>query len=135
MLDAIRDQRLDVEILTETAARHHETDESGAISGVIARDPAESVRIKAKAVIPATGGFGKSDEKLREFAPWFFEGGHPHPSVLCSHRHRRRHRHAAGAGGGAPSESGCLFPCSAPAPPLQILLADMALEPRPSGQP
>lgn len=77
MLEAIEKQRLDVEILTETAARHLLTDEKGAISGVIAQDPGGEVRIKAKAVVLATGGFGKSDEKLREFAPWFFEGETP----------------------------------------------------------
>jgi fumarate reductase flavoprotein subunit len=35
------------------------------------------VTIEAPAVILATGGFGKSDEKLKEFAPWFFEGETP----------------------------------------------------------
>ena len=28
-------------------------------------------------VILQCGGFGKSDEKLKEFAPWFFEGETP----------------------------------------------------------
>ncbi|MCI8539776.1 MAG: FAD-binding protein [Oscillospiraceae bacterium] len=77
MLEAIQNQRLDVEILTETAAKHLLTDEKGAISGLIAEDPGGEVRIKAKAVVLATGGFGKSDEKLKEFAPWFFEGETP----------------------------------------------------------
>ncbi len=62
MLDAIRDGKLDVEILTGTAA------------GVVCEDRGGEVRIEAPAVILATGGFGKSDEKIREFAPWFFEG-------------------------------------------------------------
>ena len=77
MLDAIREQKLDVEILTATEARHLLTDESGAITGVICADAGGEVRIKAPAVILATGGFGKSDEKLKEFAPWFFAGETP----------------------------------------------------------
>ena len=74
MLNAIRDQKLNVEILTGTAAQHLLLDGKGAIKGVVCADSGGEVRIKAPAVILATGGFGKSDEKLREFAPWFFEG-------------------------------------------------------------
>ena len=77
MLEAIEKLHLDVEILTEHAARHLLTDETGAITGVVADDPGGQTRIDAPAVILATGGFGKSDEKLREFAPWFFEGETP----------------------------------------------------------
>ena len=77
MLDAIRDQKLDVEILTSTAAKHLLTGDDGAITGVVCADNGGEVRIKAPAVILATGGFGKSDEKIREFAPWFFAGETP----------------------------------------------------------
>ena len=77
MLEAIRDQKLDVEILTGTAAKHLQVDETGAICGLVCEDRGGEVRIKTPAVILATGGFGKSDEKLREFAPWFFEGETP----------------------------------------------------------
>lgn len=74
MLEAIRDLKLDVEILTGTAAKHLKTDADGRICGLLCEDRGGEVRIETKAVILATGGFGKSDEKLREFAPWFFEG-------------------------------------------------------------
>lgn len=74
MLEAIRDQKLNVEILTGTAAKHLQLDEAGKISGLLCEDRGGEVHIKTPAVILATGGFGKSDEKLREFAPWFFEG-------------------------------------------------------------
>jgi fumarate reductase flavoprotein subunit len=77
MLDAIEKQNLDVTILTSTAAKHLLLDESGKIRGVQAQDPGGLVTIEAPAVILATGGFGKSDEKLKEFAPWFFEGETP----------------------------------------------------------
>ena len=73
MLDAIRDQKLNVEILTGTAAKHLVL-EDGKIAGLVCEDKGGEVRIKTPAVILATGGFGKSDEKIREFAPWFFEG-------------------------------------------------------------
>ncbi len=74
MLDAIRDEKLDVEILTGTGAKHLVLGDDGAIAGVVCEDRGGEVRITAPAVILATGGFGKSDEKIREFAPWFFEG-------------------------------------------------------------
>ena len=77
MLDAIEQQHLDVTILTSTAAEHLLLDESGAICGLQASDPGGIVTIHTPAVILATGGFGKSDEKLKEFAPWFFEGETP----------------------------------------------------------
>lgn len=77
MLEAIEKLGLDVEIYTEHAARHLLTDETGAITGVVADDPGGETQINAPVVILATGGFGKSDEKLKEFEPWFFEGESP----------------------------------------------------------
>lgn len=77
MLDAIRDQKLNVEILTGTAAKHLRLDGSGRIIGVECEDSGGQVNIAASAVILATGGFGRSDEKLREFTPWFFDGQTP----------------------------------------------------------
>ena len=77
MLDAIEKLGLDVEILTEHEACHLLTDDSGAITGILARDPGGETRVDAPAVILATGGFGKSDEKLKEFFPDFFAGETP----------------------------------------------------------
>jgi fumarate reductase flavoprotein subunit len=74
MLETIERLGLDVEIYTEHAARHLLLDESGAITGVLADDPGGQTQINAPVVILATGGFGKSDEKIKEFKPWFFEG-------------------------------------------------------------
>lgn len=74
MLDAIKNQHLDVEILTEHRAMHLITDDSGAVCGVIADDPGGQTTVNAKAVILSVGGFGKSDEKLMEFNPAFFAG-------------------------------------------------------------
>ena len=73
MLDLIKNQNLDVTILTEHAAKHLLLDESGAIRGVIAEDPGGTTTINTRAVILATGGFGKNDDLIREFKPWFFE--------------------------------------------------------------
>ncbi len=74
MLKTIKEQGLDVTILTEHAAKHLILDEKGAIAGVTAEDPGGTTTIYAPVVILATGGFGKSDEKIKEFKPWFFEG-------------------------------------------------------------
>ena len=77
MLEAIEKLNLDVEILLEHGAVHLLTDAEGAISGVVADDPGGQTQVNAPVVILATGGFGKSDEKLKEFAPWFFAGETP----------------------------------------------------------
>lgn len=74
MLETIERLGLDVEIYLEHAARHLLLDDAGAIRGVIADDPGGQTQINAPVVILATGGFGKGDEKIKEFAPWFFEG-------------------------------------------------------------
>ena len=71
MLDAIPQQKLDVEILLEHEAKHLITDESGRITGVIALDPGGETEIHCKAVVLATGGFGSSDEKLQRYANFF----------------------------------------------------------------
>lgn len=77
MLKTIREQHLPVEIYLEHAAKHLLLDDTGKIAGVIAEDPGGITEIHAPTVILATGGFGRSDEKLKEFAPWFFEGETP----------------------------------------------------------
>lgn len=77
MLREIREKNLNVEILTETPAEHLLTDDSGAVTGVLARDPGGVVEIHAGAVVLLTGGFGASDEKLTRFFDDFFEGGRP----------------------------------------------------------
>ena len=71
LLDAIREQKLDVEILTETAAEHLLLDGEGRISGVLASDPGGEVRIGAKAVVLATGGFARSAEKMQKYFQYF----------------------------------------------------------------
>lgn len=71
MLAAIPEQKLDVEILTKHAARHLMTDENGQVTGVIAEDPGGETRIHAKAVVLATGGMGRSDEKLQKYFGFF----------------------------------------------------------------
>ena len=78
MLGAIEKLGLPVDIYLEHEAYELMLDESGAISGVKAKDPGGEVVINAPVVILSTGGFGKSDELLKELAPWFFEGAHIH---------------------------------------------------------
>ena len=73
MLQAIPDQKLDVEILLEHEAKHLLTDPDGRVTGVLALDPGGETEIRTKAVILATGGFGMSDEKLRKYTHFFDE--------------------------------------------------------------
>ncbi len=69
--NAIRAQKLDVTILTETAARHLLLDAAGKICGVTCEDPGGIVTIHAGAVVLATGGMGQSDEKLQKYFGFF----------------------------------------------------------------
>ena len=71
MLETIQRERLNIEILTEHAAAHLLTDASGNVVGVQANDPGGKTTIHAKAVILATGGMGKSDEKLQKYFHFF----------------------------------------------------------------
>ncbi len=71
MFKTIREQKLNVEIMTETAAKHLTVDESGAVTGVTAEDAGGIINIKAKAVVLATGGMGRSDEKLQKYFNFF----------------------------------------------------------------
>lgn len=84
MLDAIRTQKLDVEILTETAAWHLMLNEDGKICGVLARDPGGEVKIWAGAVILATGGFARSDEKMQKYFRFFDCDTVPHRFTVPS---------------------------------------------------
>ena len=77
MLEAIEKLGLDVEIYLEHGACKLLTDDKGAITGVIANDPGGQTQVNAPVVILATGGFGKSDEKLNEFEPWFLQAETP----------------------------------------------------------
>lgn len=78
MFDAIREQKLDVEIFTEHAARHLQLDEKGQVSGIIAETPGGEMHIKTKAVVLATGGMGQSDEKLQKYFNFFDRETVPH---------------------------------------------------------
>ena len=77
MLAEIKNKKLPVEILTETPAEQLLTDETGRVTGVLARDSGGVVEIHADAVVLLTGGYGASDEKLARFFDDFFEGGRP----------------------------------------------------------
>ena len=75
-----------IELRTECAAKKILTDETGAISGVIAQDPGGEVRIKCKSVICSSGSYTHNDELLRRFIPWFFPDEKENPN--CEHVHR-----------------------------------------------
>ncbi len=67
-------ERLGIQLLTEHRAVKILTDGSGAVCGVIARDPGGETRIDCRAVIVSTGGFARNDELLKKTWPWFFTG-------------------------------------------------------------
>ncbi len=75
-----------IELRTECAAKKILTDETGAVSGVLAQDPGGEVHIKCKAVICSSGSYTHNDELLRRFIPWFFPDEKENPN--CEHVHR-----------------------------------------------
>lgn len=58
-----------IEILTETPATDLITDDNGNVIGVIAEGPEGRIKINAKKVILASGGFAKNDELLERLIP------------------------------------------------------------------
>lgn len=60
-----------IEILKETRATELITDENGDVVGVLAENKDGIVKINAKKVILATGGFAKNEELLERFVPQF----------------------------------------------------------------
>lgn len=75
-----------IQLLTQTAAKKILTDDTGAVSGVIARDPGGEVRIKCKAVICSSGSYTHNDALLRRFIPWFFPDEKENPNCEPVHR-------------------------------------------------
>lgn len=71
MLRLIEQQKLWVEILTEHTASQLLTDDHGMVTGVLADRRQGTVQINAGAVILATGGMGRNDEKLQEYFNFF----------------------------------------------------------------
>jgi succinate dehydrogenase/fumarate reductase flavoprotein subunit/NAD-dependent dihydropyrimidine dehydrogenase PreA subunit len=71
LMKAIRENHLDIEILTEHEAAKLLTDENGNVTGVMAETPEGQTIINAKAVILATGGMGRSDEKMQKYFNFF----------------------------------------------------------------
>ena len=61
------------EILYKTPAKHILTDETGAVSGVIAQDEGGEIRIACPAVIIATGCFSRNKELMNRFQPMFYQ--------------------------------------------------------------
>lgn len=71
--------RLGVTLLTSHEAVAIEKDASGAVCGVMAKDPGGPVHIACRVVISCTGGFTCNEELLKKYAPQYFgeEGSEP----------------------------------------------------------
>jgi fumarate reductase flavoprotein subunit len=65
-------EELGVTLLTRHQAVAIEKDETGAVCGVLARDPGGEVHISCKAVISCTGGFANNEQMLRKYAPQYY---------------------------------------------------------------
>ena len=63
-----------VRILVNTKAEKILTDNNGRISGVLASSLTDEIRVAARAVIIATGGYGDNKELLKKHCPIYREG-------------------------------------------------------------
>lgn len=72
------------EILYKTPAVKLLTDESGAISGVMAQDEGGDVEISCKAVVVATGCFSRNKELMNRFQPMFYQNEGKEPIHIFS---------------------------------------------------
>jgi fumarate reductase flavoprotein subunit len=63
-----------VRILVDTKAEKILTDKNGRISGVLASSPTDVIRVAARAVIIATGGYGDNKDLLKKYCPNYREG-------------------------------------------------------------
>lgn len=68
-------EKLGIQVLTEHRAKEILTDASGKVVGVLVDDPGGQTQIDCKACVISTGGFGRSDEKLKKYFPQFFDDG------------------------------------------------------------
>ncbi|MBP2643647.1 MAG: fumarate reductase/succinate dehydrogenase flavoprotein domain protein [Firmicutes bacterium] len=62
----------DIQILTKTKVTKVLVDEAGKVNGVLATSQSEEIRVAAKSVILAAGGFGANKEMLKKHFPNFF---------------------------------------------------------------
>ncbi len=67
------------EILYNTPAVRLLTDETGAVSGVVAQDAGGTVEIACQAVVVATGAFSRNREIMQKMAPYFYDDAGKEP--------------------------------------------------------
>jgi len=60
-----------VEVLFSTRAKTILTDQSGSITGVVASNAQKEIKVKAKSVIIATGGYGGNKRLIKKYVPSF----------------------------------------------------------------
>ena len=61
-------EKLGVEVRTEHEAVRLLTDDTGRVTGVLAKNPGGELEVRAGAVVLATGGFSGNDEKLKKLS-------------------------------------------------------------------
>jgi hypothetical protein len=69
--------RLGVMILTEHNVKNLISSDSDAVTGLVAEDPGGITHVGCSSCVLATGGMGRSDEKLRRYFPGFMEAETP----------------------------------------------------------
>ena len=64
-------EKLKVKMLLETAAKKLLTGKKGNVTGVLAATKGKEIRITAKGVVIATGGYGRNKELLKKYCPTY----------------------------------------------------------------
>jgi fumarate reductase flavoprotein subunit len=75
LMKTLRDncEKLGVRILTRTRAKNLLLDESRKISGVAAESKEGAIKIEARTVVIASGGYGNNKEMLKKYCPYFHD--------------------------------------------------------------
>lgn len=66
-------EKLGIKVLTKTKATRILTDCDGKVNGVLAKSGDKEFKVKAKAVIIASGGFGANEKMMRKYFPEFYK--------------------------------------------------------------
>ena len=68
--------KMGVRVMYHSQAKKITTTPGGAVSGVLATNNKNEIKIKAKCAIIATGGYGGNKEMLKKYCPAYIEGTH-----------------------------------------------------------
>lgn len=77
-------EKLGIQVITQSQAKHLLISNSGTFNGVIATDPGGETIVHAEVCLVATGGFSRNRELMRQIRPTFYEDYAVHSFAAAS---------------------------------------------------